>query len=606
MKKRVLLLLLVVLGLFFVGCATTKDTEVFRFEVRELKLTISIQSESKEKELKLIRGDADKKATIVYTVTCVEGEKAGQIDMDNGIIKVVGTGTTDEGYATTGEGETVKIIPLSEGVVKFNAFIKGRENVADSIVVTVTKEIMSGFKVSAVFPEIYVGTTTGFRTSAIPSYLDSSVLKYEVSDEKIATINDNGVLKGLSTGTVTVKAYSSYDPSMYSLTTVKVSYAQAGSVVVFDADEFEIEDDIVLTNGDKYPISTLVKPKDTSLKTESVSQKVTYKSSDTKVFNVNTDEEGNVSIVATGGGEATLTVESDDKKAKFESVVIVNWGQTESFAVKQEEMDIAVKKSMTVERVDVQPANANPDFNVDYKSDEDKEIVSINGYKVEGLKPGVAYLVVTTIESGTNVPISLEVKVTVSYDTIEEINITTRDISMMTGDSKFTDGEYSTQIKWSLKPAGSNPAVTLESSDTSIATVDNEGNLIIKDKVGTAIITITSVDNPEVKAELKVAVTSKPTGFTVEAPEDGTSFVYSDDLTITFTITITPDTAPQDEFDIDFDSEDNNCYIEFDFNANVVTLVLDPDSLGTFDIIITVSGVSGEWIRTYTVTLPAE
>ena len=88
MKKKIFLVILFMISLFFVGCATTKATEVFRFEVRELKLTISTVVESKEKELKLIRGEVDKNATVVYTVTLVEGDKAGQIDMNNGMLQL--------------------------------------------------------------------------------------------------------------------------------------------------------------------------------------------------------------------------------------------------------------------------------------------------------------------------------------------------------------------------------------------------------------------------------------------------------------------------------------------------------------------------------------
>ena len=604
MKKRILLALLVIFGLFLVGCATTKTTEVFRFEVRELKLTLSSTSENKEKALKLIHGEDEKNATIAYTVSYVDGDKAGQIDMDNGIISVVGTGTNEKGYATTSINDNVKIIPISEGVVRFSAYVEGKENVADSIIVTVVKESMSGFKLSAIFSEIYVGTTTKFKTSAIPSYLDASVLKYEVSDERIATISEDGSLKGLVPGTVTVKAYSKYDPDMYAVTNVTVTYAQAGSISLYDLNDDEIEDEIVLTNGEELGVTTLVKPKEATLKFDNVSQKVSFKSSDSKVFTTKTDEEGNVFVVSVGGGEAVLTIESDDKKAKLEIDVKVNWPQTETFAVKSDELEVAVKKSVLVERDGINPEKACPDIKVEYKSDEDKEFISINGNKIEGLKPGVAYVNVSTIESGNNEPLSVEVKVTVSYDTIEEITLPIKAVSIMNGDSKFVEGVYTTQIKYNLKPAGSNPSVKFESNNEEVATVDAEGNVTIKDHIGTAIITITSNDNPEVKAEYEVTVNAKPESFTVEAPDDMSSFVYSEDLVIKLIVTVLPAEAPQYDFDVDFDSNDSNCYIEFDIDKNEITLILDPESLGTFDVIITVDGVAGEWFRTYTVTLP--
>lgn len=607
MKKRLFLFFLALCGLFFVGCARTKTTDVFRFEVRELQLTLQSNTENiKEKELKLIRGDTDKNATIVYTVSYIDGANAGTIDMNNGIIEVRGSGTNDKGYVTTkGIDDVVKIVPLSEGVVRFSAYVDGKENISDSINVKVTKEVMSGFRLSAIYSDIYVGTTTGFRTSALPSYLDASVLKYELSDEKIATISDSGILKGLVPGTVTVKAYSKYDPSMYATTTVKVSYAAAGSIIMYDEDINEVEDDIVLTNGETFTFTTDVHPSDATLSMDSVSQKVTYKSSDSKVFSVTTNEDGSVSIITNGGGEATLTIESDDKKVKLETVVIVNWPQTATFNLKKEELDVAVKKNVVVERDGVDPEKANPNFVVEYKDEADKEFISINGTKIEGLKPGTAYVVVKTIESGTNIPLEKEVKVNVSYDTLKEINLTIKGLSITTGDSKFVDGVYNNEIKWSLNPSGSNPAVKLSSSDETIAKVDAEGKLTIYDKVGTAIITIESEADSSIKAEYVVKVTSKPTSFTVDAPEEDTVFVYSDTLTVVLTVHILPEDAPQDAYDVEIDNT-GSCYVDYETEGNEITLIFDPDGLGKFDVIITVDGISGEWIHSYEVAAPAQ
>ena len=611
MKKKIFLVILFMISLFFVGCATTKATEVFRFEVRELKLTISTVVESKEKELKLIRGEVDKNATVVYTVTLVEGDKAGQIDMNNGILQVIGTGTTEEGYVTTGINENVKILPLAEGVVKLNAFIKGKENVADSIVITVGRESLNGFKISAVKPEIVVGTTTGFKTSTSPSHIDASVLKYEVSDENIATISESGILTGIALGTVTVKAYSKYDPTMFSTTTVTISYAQAGKIRIFDANEDEIEDKLSMMNGDKCAITTLVSPKDTSLKDNSVSQKVTVTSDKTNVCSVETSETGYV-LVAKSGGEAKIKITSEDKKAEETITVTVNWPQTNSFSVKvndeevSEEINGVVKKAIKFVRGAIDPENACPDFEIDFKDDgeeklaEYQEILSIKGNEIEGLKPGTAYIVLKTIESKGNEPLTKEIKVNVSYDTIEAIEMVTKDITLITGDEEFENDVYETSIRWNLKPAGSNPGVTCTSDNETVATIDNEGNLVIKDSVGTAKITITSTDNPEVTATLVVKVADKPSSYTVDGPDDGASFVYSTDLKIELTVTILPAEAAQDLFEVEIDSSE--CEVKYTIDGSKITLTFDPESLGSFDVIITVQGVTGEWIHSYTVT----
>lgn len=606
--KRILLVLLVIFGLFLVGCATTKTTDVFRFEVRELKLTLSNDGENKPKELKLIRGDTDKNATIVYTVTCLEGEKAGTIDMNNGIIEVRGSGTDEHGYVTTkGIDDTVKIVPLAEGSVRFSAYILGKENIIDSIIINVGKVGMSGFSISPVYSTIYVGKTTTFKTKALPSGVDASVLKYEVSDEKIATIDANGTLKGIAVGEVTVKAYSKYDPTMYGLTKVKVSYADAGKVQCFDEDDNELDsaDEIVLTKGDLFGFSTEVKAKDATLTKESVNQKVTYEVKDSSIIKVNTNEDGTTAIEALSGGTTKLTIKSADGKATFETDVVVRWAQTSSFEVENEEIALLVKKTETIKRTSVVPENANPAILVEYKSDADKDIIKIDGNKIEGLTPGTAYVIVSTIESEGNVALTKEVKIDVSYDTLASINFQTKDISIMTGSSSFADGEYKIDLKWNLDPAGSNPGVLFSSNNNEVATVDENGKVTVLDKVGTATITITSAVNPEISDTLEVKVTNKPTSFDVEGPEEDTVFVYSDTLEVKFTVTILPDDVPQDIFDVYIENYDD-ADVDYSIEGNVVTLIFDPDSLGEFDVEITVSGIkttdgANSWIRSYEV-----
>ena len=608
MKKRFLLaFLFFICGILLVGCATTKATDVFRFEVRELKLTLYADTtNNKEKALKLIRGDTDKNATIVYTVSYIDGEKAGIVDMNNGILEVKGSGTNDKGYVTTtGVDDVVKIVPLSEGKVRFSAYVQGKENVADSIIITVEKEIMSGFQLIANSGEILVEGTGGFTTKTIPSYLDNSVLRYEVSDETIATITEVGTIKGVKPGTVTVKAYSKYDPTIYATATVRVVYADAGYVDVYDLDE-ELVEERTLENGDTLIVSAEVRAKATGVKKESVNQTVTYESSDKSVCTVTLNEDGTATFNAVGGGEAVITVSSADKKAKATIDITVNWGVTEELCLKEDELNVAVDKTVKIERTEIKPANANKDVNVKLKEEADGEYISISGTEIKGLKPGTAYVIVESIETDEANKKSQEVKINVAYDTIEAINIQGTEFSIQEDDPKFGEAnEYVVKLAWKLKPTGANPGVTLVSDNTEVAEVDEEGNLTIKNKQGEATITITSTDNPEVKAEYKVYVTAKPTSFTVEWPEeDGYVFTYSDNLEVVITVNILPENADQESFNVEIESNDPNCYVDYETSGNKITLVFDPDSLGEFDVIINVPGVDGEEDRVYTIKAP--
>ena len=609
MKKRILLTLLFLCALFLlVGCATTKATDVFRFEVRELKLTLYADvNNNKEKQLKLIRGDTDKNATIVYTVSYIQGENAGTIDMDNGIVQVKGSGTNDKGYVTTtGVDDVVKLIPLKEGTVRFTAFVQGKENVGDSIIVTVEKEIMSGFQLIANNSEVYVNETGSFTTKTIPSYLDNSVLRYEVSDETIATINEAGTLKGLKPGTVTVKAYSKYDPTLCATTSVKILYADAGSITVYDTDD-EMQEEINLANGASIDVYAEVKAKQTGVKMNSVNQNVTYESSDTKVFNVTKNEDGTATILATGGGSAKLTVTSDDKKANQTVDINVTWGVTEELCLESTTLSVKKDKTVEVKRTEIKPANANPNFKLDYKSDDDKEIILINSDgTIKGLKPGEAYVVVSSIESGQEVePKVAEIKVTVSYDDLVAIKVVGDGFNVVENSSSFVENEINTKLVWSYNPTGINPElIKVESSDETIAKIDKEGNLKVFNKVGTAVITISSTQNPEIKAEYNVKVAEAPEDFSYSGVNDGDIFTYSEGLEVIIVVKIEPENALQDAFDVEIENK-GDCFVDFETEGNNIILIFDAEALGEFDVIITVPGVQKEEVISLKVVAPA-
>lgn len=73
----------------------------------------------------------------------------------------------------------------------------------------------------------------------------------------------------------------------------------------------------------------------------------------------------------------------------------------------------------------------------------------------------------------------------------------------------LTEGERFMPIVTMSPQNAANKAEKWETSDAAVATVNNYGNITAK-KEGSCIVTVTSVDNPEIKAEFKV---------TVKAPE---------------------------------------------------------------------------------------
>lgn len=92
---------------------------------------------------------------------------------------------------------------------------------------------------------------------------------------------------------------------------------------------------------------------------------------------------------------------------------------------------------------------------------------------------------------------------------VDGIKLSAYEITLTVGD------RFMPIVTMSPKNA-SNKAEKWETSDAGIAVVNNYGNITAK-KEGTCTVTVTSVDNPEIKAEFKV---------TVKAQEKNRDYIY--------------------------------------------------------------------------------
>ena len=182
MKRRVLVLLMLILIVGLVGCAKTKVSDVFRFEVRKLEMTLYADEEKNiEKELGLVRGAIDANAEIVYTMSYIDGENVGEVCFENEVLEIIEVTpyVNDSGIVAgtiiADQNENVKIRAKGEGQIRLTAFLKDSPNVTDSIIVTVTKEVLSGIKINA--PEdtkiLYVGEKIQLTVDTFPNHIES-------------------------------------------------------------------------------------------------------------------------------------------------------------------------------------------------------------------------------------------------------------------------------------------------------------------------------------------------------------------------------------------------------------------------------------------------
>ena len=99
-----------------------------------------------------------------------------------------------------------EIIPVKNGKATVRAKYDGMEATDDIKVITPIKSMTFTTTNSTV----RVGKDLQMKLKVTPSDASMDTIKFESSDEEIATVNANGIVTGVSAGKVTISVYDSY------------------------------------------------------------------------------------------------------------------------------------------------------------------------------------------------------------------------------------------------------------------------------------------------------------------------------------------------------------------------------------------------------------
>ena len=586
MKKRVLalMMLFLVIGLF--GCAKTQATDVFRFEVRELEMTLyADETKNIEKELGLIKGDVGEDADIVYTMSYVEGKNANQTCYINETLELA----NGEEYSVDGiiigtvitDGSKIKVKAIGEGKICLTAYLKDSPNVTDSIIITVTKEKLSGLKITVPdgINRLYFGQTVKLEVVTFPSHIVSE-FNFRSSNSSFASVDNTGLVKAIvpsanSTETnkeVIITATSKYDSSLSASYKFTLTYEAPKDVIVKNGDDVISKDqEIELLKGSTLQITTKVESEKGF-----ANQKVTYKSSDTKVATI-TDAG---LITAVNGGTAKIDVTTSDGTKSTSFTVVVGYSQSTELALKFDNKDITTdafdiildkKYNFSAVVSPVESANQNVKITV---PEEYKDFVEVNDkdLSIKPIKVGEFKVIVSTLDE--NSPITKEVSFKVDYDTPSAVNIKNEIKQLVVGEEE--------QLNVAVTPSGAKQEVLFTSSDATIASVDENG-LVKALKAGTVTITVTSKENSELKATCSFTVYEKATSFTISGATNGQTVKV--DEAITITVTVQPAGAFVKAVNA---TDDSDC---FDISINDLVITLTAYEAGTANITISIEGL---------------
>ena len=221
---------------------------------------------------------------------------------------------------------------------------------------------------------------------------------------------------------------------------------------------------------------------------------VIWFSNDTSVATVSS----NGFVTASGLGTAMITAtNSEGMKA---NCLIYVYGKADSINLNKISTSIAVGATQTLTYVQ-NPYTANETV---LWSSNDESVVSVDqGGKVTAIKKGTAVITATTSNSG----ISTSCTVTVTGNPITSVSLSPASTTMNVGETKT--------LTTSISPAQYAGALTWNSTNADVATVDNNGTITAK-APGTTVISVTSDTNKTaqctvtVKAPIKEISFSKP------------------------------------------------------------------------------------------------
>jgi len=257
------------------------------------------------------------------------------------------------------------------------------------------------------------------------------------------------------------------------------------------------KNDVSLHVGDTYKFELTILPSDAKNKN------VTWKSSDSSVVSV--DKNGNIKGLKVGTATITVTTEDGSFTAKA-TIKVTEVPKVSVSGVSLNKSNVSLYVGNSTKLVaTVKPSDAT-NKGVTWKS-SNTSVVSVdkNG-NIKGLKAGTATITVTTNDG------KYTAKATITVTNAPKISVTGVSLNKTSVDLYIGN---STKLVATVKPSNAtNKGVTWKSSNTSVVSVDKNGN--IKGlKAGTATITVTTNDG-SYTATCKVTIKEKPASYTVQ------------------------------------------------------------------------------------------
>lgn len=329
---------------------------------------------------------------------------------------VDGVNVTYDDFTYESSNENIATVTMVDGVPTINYLDYGTCNVSikakkgDGVATYVVNVLhhVEGLAFEQTTADINIGESFTINPIFTPENVDNKSITWTTSDNKIATVNSSGVVKGIKEGTVTITGTANDK--------VNGTFTATCTVVVHKIDVTEIslnKTSIEVDVNDKFELAATVLPDNASYKD------VKWTVSDESVVEIINQGTSAVTLIAKKEGTATITASCDGKSITCN--VTVNGQPTpppepekhvESVSIQVNGKDVDIQSILPQETLDltavINPANAD-NKNVVWSS-SNKEIVTVDARgQVTGVAPGTATITVKTVDGNKTDTITIRV-----------------------------------------------------------------------------------------------------------------------------------------------------------------------------------------------------
>jgi len=310
---------------------------------------------------------------------------------------------------------------------------------------------------------------------------DNSQLTWTSSNPAIATVDDNGVVKGISKGKATITVKTANGLTATSNVTVSDEQIPIKSVTLS-------KKELVVKKETSNSLRAIINPSNTT-----DDKKLTWTSSNNEIITVSSTGV----LTARKPGTAVITVTTSNGISESCNVTVIS--EITSVALNRTAMSIEEGASDTL-RATINPSDTTDSKELTWKSSNTSVATVDQNGVVTAVKKGVATITVQTVNGRR-----AECKITVN-PAVENIPIVS--VSLNKSKLNIEEGNTETLIA-TINPSNTTDSQKLvwSSSDSTVATVDQNGK-ITANSAGEATITVTTSNNK--KASCVVVVTKKP------------------------------------------------------------------------------------------------